>query len=419
MLTSTPLTPDSQEPDLVSFAEIEEAHQRVRAVIATSPCSYSELLSKRLGCKLYLKHENLLLTGSFKERGAANKLLQLTDEEKRRGIIAASAGNHAQAVAYHAGRLGISAKIVMPEGTPLVKISRTRGFGGEVVLYGANYDEAYGHALELMKLEGRTFVHPFDDRAIIAGQGTLGLELMEQNPYLDCVVVPIGGGGLAAGLAVAIKETNPRIRVIGVEADVIPSMKASIEQGRVVEMPAATTLCDGIAVRKVGQQTFATLARYIDDIVTVTEEEVAAAILELLEQEKTVAEGAGASPLAALIAGRVTRVEGKKVCAIISGGNIDVNIIARIIERGLVANGRICRLNLQIKDIPGSLADLLTVIAASRSNVLEIYHNRTFAEGAPLGMTNVELKLETRGEDHVARLKATLEERGYRILDRL
>ncbi|MFU8806120.1 MAG: threonine ammonia-lyase [Bradymonadaceae bacterium] len=416
----TPSEPllSTESADPVTFAEIEEARQRLHGVIATSPCAYSELFSQRLGCKLFLKLENLLLTGSFKERGAANKLLQLTDGEKTKGIIAASAGNHAQAVAYHAGRLGISAKIVMPEGTPLVKIVRTKNFGGEIVLHGANFDEAHTHAVELMHEEGRVFIHPFDDPAIIAGQGTLGLEILEQNPYFDCVVVPIGGGGLAAGMAVAIKETNPRIRVIGVEAEVLPSMKTSIEAGKIIELPPATTLCDGIAVRKVGGRAFATLSRYIDEIVTVSEEEVASAILELLEQEKTVAEGAGATPLAALLAGRISDIAGKKVCAVVSGGNIDVNIIARIIERGLVANGRMCRLDLQITDVPGSLAELLTVIGASRSNVLEIYHNRTFAEGSPLGMTNVELKLETRGEDHIQRLRATLEERGYRILDR-
>ncbi|MBA2661343.1 MAG: threonine ammonia-lyase [Bradymonadaceae bacterium] len=404
---------------MVTFAEIEQARERIRNAVVISPCSPSALLSKRLGCKVFLKLENLQLTGSFKERGACNKIRQLSEEEKARGIIAASAGNHAQAVAYHAAQLGISAKIVMPEGTPLLKITRTRGFGGDVVLWGSSYDEAYAKAVEVMHEEGRVFVHPFDDRAVIAGQGTLGLELLEQNPYLDCVVVPVGGGGLAAGVAVALKETNPKIRVIGVEAEALASMKLSIAGGSVVEVPEATTICDGIAVRRVGELSFATLRHYVDDIVTVSEEEVANAILDLLEQDKTVAEGAGAAAVAALIGRRIGGVDGKKVCAVVSGGNIDVNVIARIIERGLVAAGRIYRIDLQLRDTPGSLARVLTLIATSRANVLEIYHNRTFAEGSPLGLTNVELKLETRGEQHIEQLRAMLEDEGYRILDRL
>lgn len=407
---------DSKE--VVTFAEIEQARERIRNAIVVSPCSPSAMLSKRLGSRVYLKMENLQLTGSFKERGACNKIRQLSEQEKQRGIIAASAGNHAQAVAYHAAQLGISAKIVMPEGTPLLKVTRTRSFGGEVVLWGSSYDEAYAHAVELMEAEGRVFVHPFDDRAVISGQGTLGLELLEQNPYLDCVVVPIGGGGLAGGVAVALKETNPKIRVIGVEVDSLASMRGAIEAGGVYELPEATTICDGIAVRRVGEVCYETVRRYVDDIVVVSEEEVANAILDLLEQEKTVAEGAGAAAVAALIAGRVPNIEGKRVAAIVSGGNIDVNVIARIIERGLVAAGRIYRIDLQLGDTPGSLARVLTLIGGLRANVLEIHHNRTFAGGGALGTTLVELKLETRGEQHIEQLRAMLETNGYRIVDR-
>lgn len=403
--------------DVVTFAEIEQARERIRNAVVVSPCSPSAMLSKRLGCRAFLKMENLQLTGSFKERGACNKIRQLSEQEKARGIIAASAGNHAQAVAYHAAQLGISAKIVMPEGTPLLKVTRTRSFGGEVVLWGSNYDEAHAHAVELMAAEDRVFVHPFDDRAVIAGQGTLGLELLEQNPYLDCVVVPIGGGGLAAGVAVALKETNPKIRVIGVEVESLASMKGAIEAGAVYELPEATTICDGIAVRRVGEVCFQTVRRYVDDIVVVNEEEVANAILDLLEQEKTVAEGAGAAAVAALIAGRVSNIEGKRVAAIVSGGNIDVNVIARIIERGLVAAGRIYRIDLQLGDTPGSLAQVLTLIGGMRANVLEIYHNRTFAGGGALGTTIVEMKLETRGEQHIAQLREALGLAGYSILE--
>lgn len=401
----------------VLFNDIEAARERIRSYISQSPCSYSELFSQKFGCKVYLKLENMHLTGSFKERGACNKLVQMSAGDNQAGVITASAGNHAQAVALYATKFGIHSKIVMPEGTPLVKVTRTRNFGGEVILEGGNFDEAYKVARGLSEEEGRHFVHPFDDPAIIAGQGTLGLELLEQNPYLDVVLVPIGGGGLAAGVAVAIKETNPKIRVIGVEAEVLASMKASLDAKSLVELPPSTTLCDGIAVRRVGELPFATLSRYLDDVITVSEEEVAGAILDLLETEKMIAEGAAAASVAALAANKVPNVAGKRVCAVISGGNIDVNVLARIIERGLVATGRIFRLDLELRDNPGALAEVLTLIAKMQANVLEIYHNRTFAEGAPVGRTNVELKLETRGDDHIERLRTSLKAEGYRVLD--
>lgn len=403
----------------VRFEDIEAARERIRPYLSASPCSYSELFSQRFGCKTFLKLENMHLTGSFKERGACNKLLQLSAEEKERGVIAASAGNHAQAVALYATKFGIRSKIVMPEGTPLVKATRTKNFGGEVVLQGADFDEAFDYAQTLGEEEDRLFIHPFDDLEIIAGQGTIGLELLEQNPYLDTILVPIGGGGLASGVAVAIKETNPKIRVIGLEAEVLPSMKASLEAGSVVELPAATTLCDGIAVRRVGELPRRTLAAYLDDVVTVSEEEVAGAVLEILETEKIIAEGAAATTIAALAAGKISGIDGRRVCAVISGGNIDVNVLARIIERGLVATYRIYQLDLQLRDTPGALAEVLTLIAKLQANVLEIHHNRTFAEGAPVGRTNVELKLETRGEEHIERLREEMKRAGYQILDHL
>ena len=403
----------------VCFEDIEAARDRIASYVKASPCPYSELFSQKFGCKTFLKLENLHLTGSFKERGACNRLLQMPEQDKGQGVIAASAGNHAQAVALYATKFGIHSKIVMPEGTPLVKVTRTRNFGGQVVLKGTNFDEAYGHAQQMGEEEGRHFIHPFDDPAIIAGQGTIGLELLEQNPYLDCLLVPIGGGGMAAGIAVAIKETNPKIRVIGVEAEVLSSMKASLDSKSRVELPPATTLCDGIAVRRVGTIAFDLLSHYLDDIVTVSEEEVAGAVLELLETEKMIAEGAAAATIAALSAGKVAGVQGKRVCAVISGGNIDVNVLARIIERGLVATGRIYRLDLQLRDTPGALAEVLGSIAELNANVLEIHHNRTFAEGAPVGKTNVEFKLETRGSEHIERLRDHLKAAGYRILDHL
>lgn len=401
----------------VRFEDVEAARDRIAPHVEESPCPYSKLFSQSYGCDLYLKLENLHLTGSFKERGACNKMLQLSEDQRDSGVVAASAGNHAQAVALYASKFGISSKIVMPEGTPLVKVTRTRNFGGDVVLEGANFDEAYDYAVELADQEGRTFIHPFDDPAIIAGQGTIGLELLEQNPYLDTILVPIGGGGMAAGIAVAIKETNPKIRVIGIEASVLSSMKASIDAGSIVELPPAQTLCDGIAVRRVGELTHRILSEYLDDVVTVSEREVAGAVLDLLETEKMIAEGAGAVSLAALAAGKISGIEDRRVCAIISGGNIDVNVLARIIERGLAATGRIYQLDVQLEDVPGALAEVLGLIAEMDANVLEVHHHRTFAEDTPVGTTNVELKLETRGSHHIDELRERLKEEGYRILD--
>lgn len=401
----------------ITRAAVVRARELIREHLFLSPCPHSSLLSEQLGCDVYLKLDNMQATGSFKERGAANKLASLTDEERENGVIAASAGNHAQAVAYHGSRLGISTKIVMPEGTPLIKVTRTKNFGGEVVLSGSNFDAAYKHALELQKAEGRTFVHPFDDAAIMAGQGTVGLEILEQVPDVDAIVVAVGGGGLAAGVLAAVKETHPHVQIIGVEPEVLPSMKTALQNNRVTELSEAQTLADGIAVRSVGELTFRQLRHQIDDIVTVSESEIARAILILLEQEKTLAEGAGAAALAALTSGRV-RLPGKRVCLLICGGNIDVNVISRIIDRGLVATGRLCRFSLRITDTPGTLGDILKTIGDMRGNVLEVHHNRTFTSGEQFGTTNVDITLETRGDDHVARIREELENRGVTIIDR-
>jgi threonine dehydratase len=406
-------------PDPVTFDEIEAARERIQDAIYVSPCPESHRLGERIGARVYPKLENLQRTGSFKERGAANKLRSLDDGQRERGVVAASAGNHAQAVAYHGTRLGIDATIVMPEGTPLVKVTRTRDFGAEVVLAGSNYDESYEHALELAEREDRTFIHPFDDRAVIAGQGTLGLELLEQNPYLDAVVCAIGGGGLIAGVGAALKETNPQIDVIGVEPETLPSMKTALEQDRPVEIPEGQTIADGIAVREVGDLTFATARKYVDRIVTVSEQEIANAILVMLEEEKSVAEGAGAASVAALLGDDLPELEGERVSPLICGGNIDVNVISKIIDRGLAAAGRIFKLDLQIRDVPGTLADVLGLIGDLDANVLEVHHDRTFGEQSELGMTNVELKLETRGLDHIDEIEETLTEHGYTILDHL
>ncbi|MBI2895239.1 MAG: threonine ammonia-lyase [Deltaproteobacteria bacterium] len=398
---------------MLTFSEIEAARRRIRDSVYLTPFAHTETLSKLAGCRVHLKLENLQMTGSFKERGALNKLLTTAPEVQQKGIVTASAGNHAQGVAYHCQRLGVAATIVMPEGTPLIKVSRTRDFGANVVLSGATYDDASAEAARLAREESLELVHPFDDLAVMAGQGTMGLEILEQNPYVDVVVVSIGGGGLVAGVAVALKETNPKIQVIGVEAAKIASMKASVAAGAVVTLPAARTIADGIAVRTVGEQTFPVVARYVDDIVTVDEEEIANAILLLLEGEKTVAEGAGAAPLAALVHGKL-RVEGKRVGLVVSGGNIDVNVVSRIIERGLVKSGRLMRAFVRISDQVGVLADLTGLVSRMRASILQIHHNRAFSR-QPLGGAIVELVLETRGFSHIEDIARGLRDAGYEV----
>jgi threonine dehydratase len=396
---------------MLTLADIERARARIKDSIYMSPCAHSETFSSLTGNKVYFKLDNLQMTGSFKERGALNKILTLTDEEKARGVIAASAGNHAQGVAYHATRNGIRSTIVMPVATPLIKVTRTREYGAEVILHGASYDEAFDEAWRRREAEGYTFIHAFDDDAVMAGQGTLGLELIEQNPYLEAVLVPIGGGGLISGIAIAVKEINPRIQIIGVQTTRLPSMKRALAEHAPVVLPPAVTIADGIAVRKAGARTLPVVAKYVDDVVTVDEEEIANAILLLLEREKTVAEGAGAATLAALVRGK-TGLVGKKVALVIGGGNIDVNMLSRIIERGLVKDGRLVRLRVRIPDYPGALHKLTGEIAAVRANVQEVIHNRAFSR-VELGETAVDVTLETRGAEHIAELMRILHERGY------
>jgi threonine dehydratase len=399
----------------ITLADVLAARERVRGETYMTPCARSEMLSKLTGHNVYLKLENLQMTGSFKERGALNRLSLLTPAEAARGVVAASAGNHAQGVAYHATKRGVRAVIVMPLATPLVKVTATREFGAEVVLHGANYDEACDEATRLCKSEGMVFLHPFDDAAVMAGQGTIALEMLEQVPAMDAVIVPIGGGGLIGGMACAIKELRPGCRVIGVQTSKLPSMLASIEAHHPVTVEAGTTIADGIAVRRSGDLTYPMVAKYVDEIVTVDEDEIASAILILLEREKTLAEGAGAAALAALLQGKTSLSlrSGATVGVLVCGGNIDVTLLSRIIERGMVQDGRMILLRIHLLDKPGALADLTKLIATHRVNIVNTLYNRAYY-GVNLGDTAIDITLETRGREQVAELLGALTAAGYR-----
>jgi threonine dehydratase len=398
---------------MVTLQDVQAALARTRDRIYLSPCARSETLSKVTGTVASLKLENLQMTGAYKERGALNKLLLMPAAEREQGLITASAGNHAQAVAYHAGRLGVKATIVMPEATPIMKVANTRAHGARVLLHGANYDEAYAEARRLEQVERLAFVHPFDDPDVIAGQGTVALEILEQEPQVDAIVVPIGGGGLVSGVGVAVKALRPGAKVIGVETEVLPCMLQALEAGRPVTLDPASTIADGIAVKRAGDLTLAHVQKYVDEIVTVSEEEIASAILYLLEKEKTVAEGAGAVAIAALMQRKIRGLEGRKVVSIVSGGNIDVNLIARVIERGLVKDGRLVRISVALQDRPGQLAKVSAIIANVRANVIEVHHTRAFAYR--FGDTTLQLTLETRGPEHVEEILRGLRERGYQV----
>ena len=396
---------------MIQLSDVHSALSRIRADIRVSPCTHSETFSGITRNQIFLKLDNQQRTGAFKERGALNKLLTLTPEERSRGVIAASAGNHAQGVSYHAGRHGIRARIVMPLPTPLTKVSATRGYGAEVLLHGANYDEAYQKAIEQSQEEGLTMIHAFDDDSVIAGQGTLGLEILSQHPDIEVIVSPIGGGGLIGGIACAAKETNPSVKVFGVQPSRIPSMKVAVAEGKPVTLDAAKTIADGIAVRRAGDRTLPLVQKYVDDIVTVEEEEIANAILLLLEREKTLAEGAGAAAIAALL-NRKLPLEGKRVAVLVCGGNIDVTLLSRIIERGLVKDGRLVRLRVHLPDYPGALHRLTGILAEHRANIVETAYDRAY-HGVNLGDTAIDITMETRGPDHIAELLSALVYAGY------
>ena len=396
----------------ISLADVLAARERVRSSIYDSPCPHSQMLSALTGQHIYLKLENLQMTGSFKERGALNRIALLTPDEAARGVVAASAGNHAQGVAYHATARGIRSIIVMPLPTPLVKVTATRNFGAEVLLHGANYDEACEEATRICNAQNMTFIHPFDDAAVMAGQGTIGLELLEQVPQLEAIVVPIGGGGLIGGIACAVKESNPKIRIVGVQTSRLPSMAAALEQHHPVTIDPATTIADGIAVRRAGEVTFPIVERYVDEIVTVDEDEIASAILMLLEREKTLAEGAGATALAALLQHK-TSLKNAHTAVLVCGGNIDVTLLSRIIERGLVQDGRLIMLRIHLLDKPGALAELTRLIARHRANIVNTLYNRAYY-GVNLGETVIDITMETRGREQVTELLEALTAEGYK-----
>src|SRR5688572_5794947 len=394
----------------VTLDDIRAARERIRDVIYHSPCPYSLSLSRLCGCEVYCKLDHLQMTGSFKERGARNKLMQLSDDEKRRGVVAASAGNHALALAYHGQELGISVTVVMPKWAPLIKVTNCRGFGANIITHGESYDEARAHARKIAEEKGATYVPGFDDRDIIAGQGSMGLEILEDVPDVDAVVVPVGGGGLISGVGVAVKSLRPQTRVIGVEPHHAPTLKASLQAGHVVRIDTKPTLADGLAIAEVGKMCFEIAKHVVDDLVMVNEAQIAMSVLRLLELEKTVVEGAGAVPLAAALQ-RSMSLEGKKVVLCLCGGNIDVTLVSRIIERGLAADGRLCRVVTHMSDRPGSLARLAGVLASTGASVKEVYHDRNFGP-ADVGSVAIAAVLETRDFAHIGEIEAALTEAG-------
>ncbi len=394
----------------VSLQDVRDAAAAISGAVLDTACLLSRTLSGIAGAQVYLKFENHQFTASFKERGALNKLLSLDAAQRQAGVIAVSAGNHAQGVAYHASLLHIPAVIVMPRFTPHVKVEQTRAFGAEVILHGENFDEAKAYALQVMAQRRLTLVHPYDDEKIIAGQGTIALEMLDAQPDLDVLILPVGGGGMIAGMASAAKAMKPGIEMIGVQTVRFPSVYAAL-RGSTPEF-GSNTIADGIAVREPGKLTFEIIRRQVDDIVLVDEGDIEQAMLLLLEIEKTVVEGAGAAGLAGLLRNH-ERFTGKKVGVVLSGGNIDPLTLADIIERGMVRAGRLTRLQVQLRDLPGSLAKVTAALAEANANIEEVHHERAFTQ-LPVQSAVVDFVLQTRGHDHVRQIIAALEAAGFK-----
>ncbi len=394
---------------MIELADIRHAAQRLQGQVLNTPCVESRTISQITGAQVFLKFENLQFTASFKERGACNKLTQLSGNEQRHGVIAVSAGNHAQGVAYHAQRLGLRAVIVMPRFTPGVKVERTRSFGPEVVLYGDTLDEAREHALALAAEQPLTFVHPYDDEAIVAGQGTVGIEMLEAVPELDMLVVAVGGGGLIAGVAVAAKALKPGIEVVGVQTLRFPNMFNAIKRAALPQ--GGSTIAEGIAVGTPGRIPQAIIEKRVDDMVLVDEGDIEQAIVMLLEIEKTLVEGAGAAPLAAVLKDPA-RFRGRKVGLVLGGGNIDPLLLAAIIERGMVRAGRLARIRVCARDVPGSLARITAIVSEAGANIDEVHHQRAFTMLAAQNV-EIELVIQTRGRDHIRAVLGALHSGGF------
>jgi threonine dehydratase len=399
----------------ISLQDIRSAEARIRSAIYHSPCPYSLTLSRLCNASVYCKLDHLQMTGSFKERGARNKLLLLKDDAKRAGVIAASAGNHALGLAYHGQLLKVPVTVVMPRWAPIVKISNCRTLGANVILHGESYDEARHQARLLAEQQKLTYIPGFDDPDIIAGQGTMGLEILQDVPDVDAVIVPVGGGGLISGVSLAVKSLRPQARVIGVEPRNAPTMHESLRAGQVVRIATQPTLADGLAVAEAGKLCFEMVQKYVDDIMLVDEAQIALSVLRLLELEKMVIEGAGAVPLAAAM-NQSMNLAGKKIVLCLAGGNIDVTLISRVIERGLATDGRLCRVIARISDRPGSLANLTKVIAATGASVKQVEHDRNFAP-ADVGYVNVICLLETRDAAHIREVLNALKSAGIECRD--
>lgn len=398
----------------VTFADIQKAQELLKDVICTTEMSHSLSASKLINSEVYFKFENTQRTGSFKFRGAYNKISNLTADEKKRGVVASSAGNHAQGVALSASLAGVKSTIVMPENASISKASATRAYGANVVLKGEIYDEAFEYAQKLEKETGATFVHPYQDPFVIAGQGTIGIEIMEKVPDLDSVIVPIGGGGLISGIALAVKAINPKVRVIGVQSDRSPGMAHLFKKEPLTHVKRAATIADGIAIKNPSQlMCDQFISKYVDEVVTVSDDEIAEAIVFMMERAKTVAEGSGAASMAAAMSRSLNL--GKKTCIIISGGNIDLNIVSKIIDRGQILRGRLCELSVIVDDLPGNLSRLTQAIAGQKANILEVRHDRV-SKGLSLRETRIDFVLETSSIEHVDKIKRALEEAGAKII---
>lgn len=394
---------------MLELSEVYNASRVLKGVARRTPIMFASRLNE--DAKVYLKCENLQNTGSFKLRGAYYKISQLTDEEKSRGVIACSAGNHAQGVALGATRNGIKSIICLPAGAPLSKVEATKGYGAEVCLVPGVYDDAYAKAVELRDQYGYTFVHPFDDEKVIAGQGTIGLEIIEDMPDVEAVIVPIGGGGLISGVAFAVKQLRPDVKVYGVQAEGAPSMYNSLKEGHRIHLDSVKTIADGIQVKEPGENTFNLTSQYVDEVVTVSEDEIAAAILALMEQKKLVSEGAGAVAVAAAMFNKVP-IKGKNVVCVVSGGNIDVAAHNRAVRRGLVKAGRDCTITLDLQDKPGQLAGVLNIVSEHGGNVMSVLHERN-TDNVDVNGTLLHLELETRNHAHIKEIKDALKKAGF------